>query len=400
MRARHLAWALSAVTAALAIATSVFAFVDDGTRLPADEGNPDVDFVSELAFSVMFVTFAALGGLLAARRPRNPVSWILCLSPFSLGVSGLTVGWYIHAFYAAPGSQPPPEALVWVANWIWVPGFIPLITALLLLFPDGRLPSRRWWPVGALVGVVLGALTLGQVFEPGVMDDFPRLDNPLGFDGELGEVMRFLQGLLPLLGLAALASMAGLVSRFRRSRGVERQQLKWMAAAAAVAVFAFFVNAVLDQVFGVNSFFLIPLALVAIPAAATVAILRYRLYDLGRIVNRTLVYVALTVMLGATYLGLVLLLGLTVGESDVAIAVSTLAVAALFRPVRARVQAVVDRRFYRRRYDAAQTLESFSVRLRDELDLDALRGEIAAVVGETVQPAQLTLWIPTDRRTT
>jgi hypothetical protein len=399
MKARYLAWAISAVTAALAVATSAFAFVDDGTRLPADEGNPDVDFVGELAFSLMFVTFAALGGLLAARRPRNPVSWILCLSPFSLGVSGLTLGWYIHAFYAAPGSQPPPEALVWIANWIWVPGFIPLITALLLLFPDGRLPSRRWWPVGALVGVVLGTLSLGQAFEPGTMNDFPRIDNPLGASGELGEVMRFLQQLLPVLALAALASMAAMVSRFRHSHGVERQQLKWMAAAAAVAVFAFFVNAVLDQIFGVNSFVL-PLALLAIPAAATVAILRYRLYDLGRIVNRTLVYGGLTLTLAATYLGLVLLIGLAVGESDLAIAASTLAIAALFRPARARIQGLVDRRFYRRRYDAARTLDAFSARLRDEVELEAVGAELREAVLDTVQPAHLTLWLQTDRRTT
>ena len=256
-----------------------------------------------------------------------------------------------NAFYGAPGSQPPPEALVWIANWIWV-------------------------------------------------DDFPRLDNPLGFDGELGEVMRFLQGLLPVLGLAALASMAALVSRFRGSHGVERQQLQWMAAAAALAVFAFFVNAVLDQVFGVNSFFLIPLALLAIPAAATVAILRYRLYDLGRIVNRTLVYGGLTLTLAATYLALVLLIGLAVGESNLAIAASTLAVAALFRPARARIQGLVDRRFYRRRYDAARTLDTFSARLRNEVDLEAVGAELREAVLDTVQPAHLTLWIQTDRRTT
>ncbi len=393
MSARHFAWAICAVTVALAVATSAFAFVDDGTRLPEDEGNPDVSFLSELVFSVFFVTFAALGALLLSRRPRNPVSWILCFSPFALGVSGLAVGWYIHAFYADPGSQAPPAALIWLANWIWAPGFGLLITALLLLFPDGQLPSRRWWPAGALVGGVVGALSLGYAFEPGVMEDYPRVANPLGLGGEAGEAMSFLQALLPFLGLAAIASVAALVSRFRRSRGVERQQLTWMAAAAGLAVAAFFMNAVLDQVFGVNSFFLLPLALLGIPAAATVAILRYRLYDLGRIVNRTLVYAALTATLGATYLGLVLLIGLTLGTSDLAIAIATLAVAALFRPARARIQAAVDRRFYRRRYDAQRTLETFSAHLRDEVDLDAVGAGLRTAVHDTVQPSELTLWL-------
>jgi hypothetical protein len=400
VKARHLAWAISAATAALAIATSVLAFVNDGTRLPESEANPDVSFLSELVFSVFFVTFAALGALLASRRPRNPISWILCLSPFALGISGLALGWYIHAFYTDPDVQPPPVSLIWLANWVWAPGFGLLITALLLLFPDGRLPSRRWWPAGALVGGVVGALSLGYAFEPGAMEDFPQLDNPLGLGGGLGEAMAFLQDLVPLLGLAALASVAALVSRFRRSRGVERQQLKWMAAAAGLAVTAFFLNAVLDQVFGVNSFFMLPLALLAIPAAATTAILRYRLYDLGRIVNRTLVYGALTLTLAAIYLGLVLLVGLAVGQSDLAIAASTLAIAALFRPARARIQAIVDRRFYRRRYDAAETLAAFSGRLRHEVDVDAVGAELRAAVSETVQPAHLTLWMPTDRRTT
>ena len=391
---RWLAWGAAALTAALAAATLAFAYVNDGTPHAADEGGEIVSLAGEIAYSLNFVAFAALGALLASRRPRNPIGWILCVAPLSLGVSGAVTGWYVRAFYADPGSPPPPDALLWLAGWIWVFGFIPLITALMLLFPDGRLPSRRWWPAGALVGLVLATLSLGYALEPGPLDDFPRVANPLGLSGWLGEAAQACLGVgHALLILSAIASAAALVWRFRRSHGVERQQLKWMAAAAAVFVVAFIANSLLDQVLGVTSNFLLLPFLLALPAAATVAILRYRLYDLGRIVNRTLVYGALTATLAATYLGLVLLIGLTLGESNVAIAVSTLAVAALFRPARARIQALVDRRFYRRRYDAQRTLEAFSARLRDEVDVDALSDELRRVVGQTVQPTEVRLWL-------
>ena len=397
---RRLAWALTAITVALAAATAALAIADDGTRLPAAEGG-SVDALGELMFAVMVVAFGGLGALLATRRPRNPIGWILVVSALSLGVSGIARGWCVRAFYADPGSQPPPDLLLWVGNWIWVFGFPPLITVLLLLFPDGRLPSRRWRPVGWAVGATLTMLAVGFAFEPGSLDDFPRVDNPFGIEGGIGRAVDAVQAAgFAALFVGAIGSAAALVVRFRRSHGVERQQLKWMAAAAALVVAAWLTYSLLDQLFGVNGAFFLPIFLLAIPAAATVAILRYRLYDLGRIVNRTLVYLALSGTLAATYLGLVLLLGLTLGESNVAIAISTLAVAALFRPARARIQAAVDHRFYRRRYDASRTLEAFGGRLRDEVDLDALQAELVGVVGQTVQPAHVTLWLPrNDSRT-
>jgi hypothetical protein len=388
---RRLAWGMTALTAALAAVTVGFAIANEGVRLAADEGEEVVSVAGEVAYSLNFVAFAALGGLLAARRPRNPIGWLLCLAPLSLGISGAVTGWYVRAFYAEPGSTAPPEALLWLANWIWVAGFPPLITALLLLFPDGRLPARRWWPVGALVAAALALMLFGYAFNPGPLDDFPRVENPLGFAEGLTSAMVELGHALLLL--SATACGAGLVWRFRRSHGVERQQLKWISTAAGLAVAAFLANTVLDQAFGVITNFLMLPFLLALPAAATVAILRYRLYDLGRIVNRALVYAALTATLAATYLGLVLLLGLTVGESNLAIAVSTLAVAALFRPARGRIQAAVDQRFYRRRYDAARTLEAFGGRLRDEIELEALTADLRRVVGETVQPSHVSVWL-------
>jgi hypothetical protein len=385
---RRLVWITTAATAALAVATSWFALVDDGTRM-AEGGT--VSAAGELVFCLMLVAFAALGALLATRRPHNPIGWLLVVAGFSLAVSGLARGWYVRAYDAEPGSPLPPDALLWVANWIWVCGFPPLITALLLLFPDGRLPSRRWWPAGALVAAAIAALLVACMLDPGPMDGFPLVENPLGVTANAFELLAAVG--YPLFAAGAVASAAGLVTRFRRSHGVERQQLKWMAAAAALAAAAWFANIALDQAFGVNSAFFLPVALLAIPAAATVAILRYRLYDLGLVVNRALVYGALTATLGAAYLSLALLLGLTVGRSDLTVALSTLAVAALFGPARRRIQAAVDKRFYRRRYDAAQTLAAFSAQLRDEVDLDAIGAELRGAAGSALHPAHVSLWL-------
>jgi hypothetical protein len=386
---RRLAWGIAGATAALAGVSVVFGFADDGTRLPAGEG-ATVNGPAQLTFGVMVIAFAVLGALLASRRPRNPIGWLLCAAPLALALSGFADGWYVHAYYAHPGSTKPPLALLWVANWIWVFGFIPLITALLLLFPDGRLPSRRWWPAGALVLAAILCLFAGHAFAPGALDDYRRVENPLG----LGPLFLTLQDVgFPLMALSAITSAAALIWRFRRSHGVERQQLKWMAAAATLVVAAWLANAGLDGFLGVQSSYFLPIVLLALPGAATVAILRYRLYDLGRIVNRTLVYLALTVTLGAVYLGLVLLIGLTLGTSNIAIAVSTLAVAALFRPLRSRIQAAVDQRFYRRRFDAQRTLDAFGARLRDEVDLDSVGAHLHAAVLETVQPAHASVWL-------
>jgi hypothetical protein len=395
--AARIAWSAFGLTAVIAVGSIVVGFADHGTRLPP----PDTGEVSgpgALAFGLMIVAFAGLGALVAARRPRNPIGWILVVSPLCLAFTQVARDWYIHTLFADPGSLPLASGLMWAANWSWVPGFMPLLTVLLLLFPDGGLPSRRWRPVGWLAAAGMGLLILGYAFAPGALEDYPRVENPLGVEGPVGDALEvFLAVGFPCFAFAAIGSMASLVVRFRGSHGVERQQLKWMAAAAALVVTAWLVNAFFDQALHTDISLILPLALLALPAAVAVAVLRYRLWDLGLVVRRTLVYGALSATLAASYLGIVLLLQAALepltSDSGLAIAGSTLAVAALFGPARRRIQELVDRRFYRRRYDAARTVERFSARLRDEVELDAMSGELREVVRETVQPAHVSLWL-------
>jgi hypothetical protein len=397
VRAGPLAWSAFGLTTAIAVISTVVGFIDDGTRLPPPDSG-EVSGHGALSFGLMLVAFAALGALVASRRPRNPIGWILVVSPLCLAFTQVARDWYTHTLYADPGSLALAPGLMWAANWAWIPGFMPLLTLLLLLFPDGRPPSRRWRSVGWLAALGMALLIVGYAFAPGPLEDYPRVDNPLAIDGPLGDAFEVFRALgFPLFALAAFGSMGSLVVRFRRSHGVERQQLKWMAAAAMLVVAAWCVNAFFDQALQTDVSVILPLALLTLPAAAAIAVLRYRLYDLGLVVNRALVYGALSAILAGSYLGIVLLLQLALDpltqDSGLAIAGSTLAVAALFRPARRRIQEIVDRRFYRRRYDAARTVESFSARLRDEVELDSLSAELREVVRETVQPAHVSLWL-------
>jgi hypothetical protein len=272
------------------------------------------------------------------------------------------------------------------------PGHDPALTLFPLLFPSGRPLTPRWRPLVWVAIATCPIVFIGTAFRPGRLGEYP-IQNPLAADGALAVVVEAIYVLgFALMVVTILGSPVSLYFRFRRSRGVERQQLKWVTAAAALFP-AIFISPLDEFVSEDTSFAILLLALLIVAVAVAIAMLRYRLYDIDLVIRRTLIYGALTAVLGATYLGLVLLAGLAVGESDVAIAASTLAVAALFRPARARIQAAVDRRFYRRRYDAQRTLEGFSARLRDQVDLDALGAGLSDVVRETIQPAHVSLWL-------
>lgn len=387
--ARRLAWALVGTATA-------FYGVGLALTLLAASSTPG----GQNAFlPVIVALFAALGALIASRQPGNAIGWIFCAVAVLAGLGGLTAGY--ARYWLGGGSGPrllgETAAVYTEVSWIgWV--LVPVVF-LLLLFPDGRLVSPRWRPIAWCAGIGVVADFLASVLTPGPVADFPQVMNPYGV--EFPVVLELIAVALGIIG--ALGAAVSLVVRLRRARGVQRQQIKWLVYAGVVAAPTVVLGILTYDLLGeawANA--VIQAAVLSLPVAAGIAILRYRLYDIDLVINRTLVYGTLTATLAAAYLGSVLLLQVLLepltDRSDLAVAGSTLAVAALFRPARARIQAVVDRRFYRSRYDAARTLELFTVRLRDELDLGHLDADLRAVVLETVQPAHVSLWLPKAAR--
>jgi hypothetical protein len=379
---KRLAWGLAALAMLLMSAAEV---------LGRTAGGGSGVFIWAIA-----ITFAAVGALIASRHADNAIGWLFLGAAVSAGVGYLAGAYADHWLDTGDGPALVGKTAAAYSSVSWFPWILVPSTFLLLLFPDGHLLSRRWRPVAwcAAVGMALGFVT--QWLLAGPLEDFPQVANPYGVDSP---VIDFLTGVAVLLIVVGIAgSSASLILRFRRARGEQRQQMKWIAFAGAVAGLCVMVFTVLYDVVGetvANSG--IMLGVLCLPLAAGLAILRYRLYDIDVVINRTLVYGALTAILAAAYLGSVLLLQLLLngitGDSGLAVAASTLGVAALVRPARARIQAVVDRRFFRRKYDAAQTLEEFSSRLRDQLDLGTLNTELSSVVHETLQPAHVSVWL-------
>jgi hypothetical protein len=355
--------------------------------------------ITELLFQLLPVPFAAVGTVIAARRPGHRIGWLLLGG--SLAIALAQLAWTYVTYSVNTGASLAGSALVgWVGNWIPWPA-LAAFALLLLLFPDGQLPSTRWRAVAwAMVGwcaVIMAFLAM----YPGLIST-PDLDNPFGLSGDTGEAMRRLQAspIIPLVTIPLfLASTSAPLVRFRRARADQRQQLKWFAyAVGLLAVLVFLPGSLFpgwaNDVRGI----LIVLAVWGIAVAIGIAVLRYRLYDIDRIINRTVVYGLLTALLGAVYAGLVLVLGQLFGGISAqlpswAVASATLAVAALFQPARRRIQQAVDRRFNRRKYNAAKTIEAFSTRLRDQIDLDTLSTELLGVVDQTTEPTQVSLWL-------
>ena len=383
----------------VAVGTISFAFYLVSVLTRPTGGPAPVSWV-DVIFVFAFGTFLPLGAFLATTRPRNPIGWLMMAIGLSTLVGTATDEYAQRALLVDPGSLPWGPEVAFLSSFLVLPG-IALMSFLMLLFPNGKLLSPRWrWAARLsaldIVVLFLALMSLWPYRGPALLRDDPPDDTWV-------PLVVFQVGWITMMAMAVVG-LVSLVVRFRRSSGVERQQLKWMAYVAVVVgglvLFNFFILDPLgvdDSALRVVNELILNVAVAGIPVAAAIAIAKYRLYDIDVVINRTLVYGALTAILVSTYVGLVFsfqaLLTPITAESDFAVAASTLAVAALFRPIRSWVQHFIDRRFYRRKFDAQRTLEDFSVHLRDEVDLQALSGRLAGVVSETMQPAHVSLWL-------
>jgi hypothetical protein len=346
--------------------------------------------------TVLAIGLSTVGAVVAPRcHPQNPIGWIFCLTGLLYAAVHFLAEYAIYTLLAAPGSLPAGEWAAWIGSWLFVPQ-LGLVGLLILLFPNGRLPSTRWrWFVwfGALA---TSAATVMAALSPGEINvGLGPIRNPLGIEG-LPNVYKQVEGLVLSLALVAGTSQ---VARLRRARGVERQQIKWVAYAAVVGVSGAILSYTVAVALGVLwlervGFVLGIVGAVSVPIAMGIAILKYRLYEIDLIINRTLVYGSLTATLVALYFGGIVVLqrvfvALTGERSTLAVVASTLTIAALFNPLRRRIQSFIDRSFYRKKYDATKTLQNFSAKLRDETDLDTLSDDLVGVVRETMQPTHV-----------
>jgi hypothetical protein len=388
-----LAWTLWAL--AIPAGFAVVVWLD---QLLRQAGRPDLGLLTpnQYAYVLTLVSAATVGAVLASRRPRHPVGWLLLALGLSVVAAGVAQGYAGYGLQVRPGSLPGAR---WVALYGDATGIVwsALVGFILLLTPTGSLPSPRWRWWAIVTAALPVVFLLGQPLSAGLLGGPDEsVTSPLAVPGLAGLVLVASIAALIFSQLAVLVDVASLVMRFRRARGTERQQLRWVAMAAgllAVAVVAIVIGALtghpalLEWTSG--------LFVALLPVATGAAILRYRLYDLDRIISRTLSYGLLTLLLGGGYAALVLWLGQRLGgrQSSLVVAGATLAVAAVFQPARRRIQALVDRRFNRRRYDAVETIQAFSARLHQQVDLTTLTAELLAVAERTVEPTMVSLWL-------
>jgi hypothetical protein len=390
-RSTQVAWAMLVAWAAGVAALCALALANGNLQT-----EPLTDTVALL---LAFAAFMVVGALIVAHRPGNAVGWVFAAIAMLAVAGALGEEYAQYAYLTRPGSLPGAIVATLLAWCSWYPAVALAVVYTPLLFPTGRLLSPRWRPVAWLAGTATVAVVVVAALQPAFELPGRTVANPIGVDG-LGNPDEGVIGtvLTDLLILSSLAAFVSLVVRFRRSRGEERQQLKWFTFAAALVPCATLAD-LLPEAIG-NLLFAAAIAF--LPVAAGVAILRYRLYEIDRLINRTLVYGLVTALLAGVYTGLVLLGGQLFGDlgeraPSWAVAGATLAVATLFQPARRRVQRLVDRRFNRARYDAARTVEAFSARLRDQVDLDSLAAELLTVVDQTVQPTRSSLWLRPSR---
>jgi hypothetical protein len=371
-----------------------------------------------LVLAVSLLVYPTVGAFVASRRPGNLVGWILCAIGFLFVMEGFALVYAGYSLSTGIDALPGEEIALWVSGWFHFPMVFLGIALMVLLFPNGRLPDRSWraLPWMAVTGGLLWTLWLAT--KPGrpaywILAFYPHIRSPFAVGGLIGDFLEMLGrlGAVTLL-VMCVASVIGVFVRLGSARGRESQQLKWFAYAAVVVLGVPFVVApplaiaieTMGGPWGVGLVLPVLAGLLGVPVAVGIAILRYRLYDIDVIINRTLVYGSLTVMLASVYLGGVTgtqaLFRIITGQeeqSQLTIVISTLAIAALFTPLRRRIQSFIDRAFYRRKYDERETLEAFAAKLSRETDLDALGSDLTSVVRETMQPAHVSLWLRPDR---
>ena len=403
-RAALLAWSLAGLSVVMFVATIALTlsslYVTGATQPSSTNGT-----LGDLLLWIPFLAFPIVGALIASKRPTNAIGWI-CL------VAGLF--WMIIFLWGSiPSSVSAPVMIDALTEWLWVPPVGLLGIYMILLFPDGKLPSRKWRPLAWFSGAVMVLASVALTLSPGPLPDHPGVRNPFGLEG-YPMLAQVLPGVIALLPICILASAVSLFWRYRHSGGEVRQQIKWVAFAASF-VGVMYLSAVVigfftpDASLGSGDVSLLGdilldavlLSYAGVPIAVGFAVLKYRLYDIDVVINRTLVYGSLTATLVALYFGGIVVLQrvfvtLTGQQSTLAVVASTLLIAALFNPLRRRIQSFIDRRFYRKKYNAARTLEAFSVKLREKTDLEALNDDLVGVVRETMQPAHVSLWLRPD----
>lgn len=392
--APRLAWALWAVSTAVAGLGVAFAVAN---RSLPDSADSSVLFAVGLL--AIATTYTGTGALIASRQPTNAVGWILVAVGGFQALGGLSEYGRWALLIAA---QPTPLAAeaVWLGNWIWIPSLVLLATFLPLLFPTGQLPSRRWRPIAAVAAATATLMALAQALAGWPLRGLPMLDPAL--DTDLGGFEAVFQAGSVVVGLCAVAALASVRARYRHAGDIERQQLKWVGFGAAVTV-AGIVATFFDPFWTAPGLAVALTAFQALPVTIAVAMLRYRLYDIDRLLSRTVAYALLTGVLAGVYLAAVValqaLLRPIAGPSELAVAGATLAAAAVFAPARSRLQTTVDRRFNRARYDAVHTVAAFRGRVRDETSGDRIRHQLAHVTAAAVEPTAVAVWLPAPRDT-
>jgi hypothetical protein len=387
-----LAWSASALSLALTAITVLLIVLLIRSDTPI--------YYYWLETSMVAVGYSTVGAIVASRLPESPIGWLFCAIGLIFGLSHFSAEYAAYALLGPSRSLPAGEAFAWLTSWVWVFG-LGLIVYLDLLFPNGRLPGARWRWFAWFTAIVLVPAAILGALSPGLILS-STLINPLGVEG-LPNVSRAIEAFMYALIVVGASSM---LARLRHAGRIERQQIEWFAYATAVAISGVILKNTVYPAVGVTWVWWVGLVLTTVgvvssPVAMGIAIFRYRLYQIDLIINRTLVYGSLTAVLACVYLGGVVFLqyafrALSGEGSQLAVVASTLIIAALFIPLRRRIQSFIDRRFYRRKYDARKTLEAFSAQLRNETDLDALSDDLVGVVRETMQPVHVSLWLRSD----